>query len=81
MIPLETTEDNLLGMDLRVKFSDSLILVMDENTTDRVHLFDRKGRYLRAIAEVGEGPGILHSLEDFEPGNSGEIFSAFSRSG
>jgi len=74
MIPLETTEDNLLGMDLRVKFSDSLILVMDENTTDRVHLFDRKGRYLRAIAEVGEGPGTIQSLEDIEPGKSGKIF-------
>ncbi len=30
MIPLETTEDNLMGMDLRVKFSENLIAVMDE---------------------------------------------------
>jgi len=73
MIPLETTEDNLISMDLRIKFSDSLIIVMDENTTDRIHLFDRKGNYLRAIAEVGEGPGTIPSLEDFEPGRSGEI--------
>jgi hypothetical protein len=73
MVPLETTEDNLLSMDLRIKFSDSLIIVMDENTTDRIHLFDRKGSYLRAITEVGEGPETIPSLEDFEPGQSGEI--------
>ena len=73
MIPLETTEDNLISMDLRINFSDNLIIVMDENTTDRIHLFDRQGNYLRAIAEVGEGPGTIPSLEDFAPGKSGEI--------
>ena len=72
MIPLETTEKNLMGMDLRIKFSDNRIAVMDESTTDKVHLFDSKGRYLRAIAEVGEGPGTIQSLRDFEFGEGEE---------
>jgi len=73
MIPLETTEDNLMGMDLRIKFSDSFIAVMDENKTNKLHLFDQKGSYLRAIAEVGEGPGSIRSLRDFEFGKAEEV--------
>ncbi|EPR66511.1 6-bladed beta-propeller [Cyclobacterium qasimii] len=73
MIRLETTEDNLMGMDLRVKFSENLIAVMDENKTNKLHLFDRKGSYLSAIAEVGEGPGTIRSLRDFEFGKAEEV--------
>lgn len=73
MIALETTEDNLMGMDLRIKFSDNLIAVMDETTSDKLHLFDGKGKYLRAVAEVGEGPGTIQSLRDFEFGKAAEV--------
>lgn len=66
MTALETREDNLMGMDLRIKFSDNLIAVMDETKSDKLHLFDGKGKYLRAVAEVGEGPGTIQSLRDFD---------------
>ena len=73
MIRLETTEENLMGMDLRVKFSENLMAVMDENKANKLHLFDRKGSYLNAIAEVGEGPGTIRSLRDFEFGKTEEV--------
>ena len=73
MIRLETTEDNLMGMDLRVKFSENFIAVMDENKTNKLHLFDRKGSYLSAIAQVGEGLGTIRSLRDFEFGKGEEV--------
>lgn len=73
MIALETREDNLMGMDLRIKFSDNLIAVMDETKSDKLHLFDGKGNYLRAIAQVGEGPGTIQSLRDFEFGEGEEM--------
>ena len=73
MIRLETTEENLMGMDLRVKFSENLMAVMDENKANKLHLFDRRGSYLNAIAEVGEGPGTIRSLRDFEFGKTEEV--------
>lgn len=73
MTALETREDNLMGMDLRIKFSDNLIAVMDETKSDKLHLFDGKGNYLRAIAQVGEGPGTIQSLRDFEFGEGEEM--------
>jgi hypothetical protein len=73
MTALETREDNLMGMDLRIKFSDNLIAVMDETKSDKLHLFDGKGNYLRAIAQVGEGPGTIQSLRDFEFGEAEEV--------
>lgn len=72
-VPLETVEENLMGLDLRVKYSDSLIFVLDESTKKGIHVFDRSGNYLTMLAEVGEGPGMLPSLEDFEPVNGNEI--------
>lgn len=72
-VPLETINENLLGMDLRIKFSDNHILIMDESTKDRIHIFDSEGMYLSSIAKVGEGPNTLPSLDDFEFGKKGEI--------
>ncbi|MFO7824335.1 MAG: 6-bladed beta-propeller [Cyclobacterium sp.] len=72
-VPLETVEENLIGLDLRIKYSDSLIFVMDESTKKGIHVFDRSGNYQTMLAEVGEGPGMLPSLEDFEPVNGNEI--------
>lgn len=72
-IPLETTNDNLLGMDLRIKYNDSIYLVMDESTMDCIHVFDKFGKYNSCIARVGEGPNTLPSLNDFDFGADDEI--------
>ncbi|MCH6200303.1 6-bladed beta-propeller [Aquiflexum sp. LQ15W] len=72
-IPLETVATNLMGMDLRVKFADTLIYVMDESVKDGIHVFGISGAYIKSIANVGEGPGSLPSLDDFEAKNNGLI--------
>jgi len=71
--PLETVNENLIGMDLRVKYNDSLYLIMDEATKDRIHVFDKTGKYRSSIADVGEGPNTLPSLKDFDFGANNEI--------
>ena len=72
-IPLETVATNLMGMDLRVKFADTLIFIMDESVKDGIHVFGTSGAYFKSIANVGEGPGEIRSVDDFEPKNNGLI--------
>ncbi len=65
MIPLETNSSNLMGLDLRVILSDTLIYIMDESTKDGIHIFDEKGNYFKTIANVGEGPNYIPAMVDF----------------
>lgn len=65
IIPLETTQNNLLSDNLTVKFSSEYIYVFDEQIRDAIHQFDNKGRYQSAIIRVGEGPEDVSSISDF----------------
>jgi len=73
IIPLETNSSNLMGLDLRVIFGDSLIYVMDESTKDGIHIFGEKGNFIQTIANVGEGPENIPSMIDFYVSESGTI--------
>lgn len=55
-IPLETTDDCLLGSIRDVIIEDTLIIVLPR-TRDAVYFFNRQGKYLRKIARLGNGPG------------------------
>jgi len=69
-LPFETRENNLLGLNLNVKFNGEGIFVLDEDNMDAVHHFDLSGKYLRPIALVGEGPGNVQNIRDFTLGDS-----------
>ncbi|WP_144602191.1 6-bladed beta-propeller [Algoriphagus algorifonticola] len=75
--PLETRMENLMGIDIRARFDQSFFYLMDENSKDAIHFFDKNGNYLGSQGQVGEGPGTLQKLDDFliNPDGSIEVLS------
>jgi hypothetical protein len=73
LIPLETTSENLMGLDLRIRTSSEYFFVFDEAIQDCVHQFEKDGRYLGRRAIVGEGPNTLLRLNDFYVSEDGNL--------
>lgn len=55
-IPLETKDECLIGQGMNFDFDETHIIVKF-NGNNPVYLFDRKGRFIRTIGSIGEGPG------------------------
>lgn len=55
-IPLETTDDCLIGTIHDIIISDSIIFLLN-GEQNCIFFFDRKGNYLRKIDRPGPGPG------------------------
>lgn len=55
-IPLETTEECLIGKIRDVIISDSIVFVLKDERNE-ILLFNNQGKYLRKIFHEGEGPG------------------------
>lgn len=68
-IPLELTQECIIGKISQVYFLDSLILVVDTKAGTLL-FFDMNGKYRNKIDRRGKGPGeyatIRHALYDFE---------------
>ncbi|SFO02360.1 hypothetical protein SAMN04488519_103139 [Algoriphagus ornithinivorans] len=73
IIPLETRSENLMGLDIRARFDRSFFYLMDENSKDAIHFFDKNGNYRGSQGQVGEGPGTLQKLDDFFINPDGNI--------
>lgn len=71
IVPLETTGNNFLSDNLKVKFTPDFIFVFDEEIRDAVHQFDHSGRYLGEIISTGEGPGKVNRIYDFTVSEKG----------
>src|SRR5690606_23212834 len=65
IIPLETTTDNLLGVNLIIKSLGENVFVLDEDRKDAIYRFDQTGDFLGKVVQVGEGPGMLNNITDF----------------
>lgn len=63
-IPLETTEESLLGEIRDILITDSLIFVLPEERTS-IYLFDHAGNFLRKIKKAGMGPGEYSVINQF----------------
>ena len=63
-IPLETTDDCLLGSIRDVIITDSFLLVLPEEPK-AIYCFNRSGKYLRKIARKGNGPGEYPFINQF----------------
>ncbi|SFT68529.1 hypothetical protein SAMN04489724_1601 [Algoriphagus locisalis] len=72
-IPLETNQSNLMGLDLRVRQAKDGFYIMDIGTRDAIHKFSPEGNYLGAEVSVGEGPGQLLGLQDFQIDADGNL--------
>jgi hypothetical protein len=55
-VPLETTDECVIGREPKLFFSDKYILVYD-GQQKAIFLFDKNGKYLRKIGNRGQGPG------------------------
>jgi hypothetical protein len=73
VVPLETVNENLMGQDLRIRFSKDRIFVFDESIQDAIHVFDRNGKFMGTRVVVGEGPNTVNRLIDFYVSYSGEL--------
>ncbi|MEB2774939.1 6-bladed beta-propeller [Algoriphagus sp. D3-2-R+10] len=79
ILPLATTQSNLLGPFLNVKYTREHIWVLDKDNSDAIHGFNWKGESIGYVAERGEAPGQLLGLLDFSL--KGEQILALSNSG
>jgi len=71
IVPLETTENNFLSDNLKVKITPDYIFVFDEEIRDAVHQFDHSGKYVGEIISIGEGPGKVNRIYDFTVSDMG----------
>jgi hypothetical protein len=56
VIPLETTDESLIGEITDVRVEDDRIFITDE-MSHRITVFDREGKYVSKIDRYGRGPG------------------------
>lgn len=64
IIDLETTPESLLGKIHKVLFADSLIFVLDIDIAKGVLMFNRKGKFIRKIGDIGKGFGEYMAPHD-----------------
>lgn len=76
-IPLETTDDCLIGRIKDVIIADSFIFVLDSNPSV-IYIFDCSGNYLRKIDRKGEGPGEYGSAYQFSYNRHRQSISVYS---
>ena len=67
LIPLETTEDNLIGEITRIVFHDKKYYVRSTNSMQngKLFVFDETGKFIRRIGKNGNGPGEFVNFYDF----------------
>ena len=56
VIPLETTEECLLGTDLKIYYGEEYIFVCDQRQPGAFYRFSKDGKFLNKIGCSGEGP-------------------------
>lgn len=74
-IPLETTDNSLLGSVGKVLFRNNCFYVLDK-MSGGVYVFDRKGKFLSSIVKPGEGPDEYIELMDMDVDRKGNVYIA-----
>lgn len=73
-IPLETSENCLIGNADKVLIRNGKIYVADFSQAMALFVFDLKGKFLSKIARRGQGPGEYISFKDFDINSNGDIY-------
>lgn len=66
VVILESTNSNLLGTFLDVKFNQEFFWILDLDNRDAIHGFNSIGKYKGYTGEVGEGPNRIPNISDFQ---------------
>ena len=72
LIPLETTDESLIGNINKIVIIDTLIYILDAKSK-AIMLFNTKGKYITKIACTGAGPNDYVALNDFTVLKNGDI--------
>ena len=64
LIPLETTDLSLIGAISKIVVKDSVIYILDPKSKS-ILLFNKKGKYLNKIRNIGLGPNEYIEASDF----------------
>lgn len=65
MVPLEFTDESILGGIRKVVLSEDFIFVQDKSNRGGIYTFDRNGKFLYRIGNQGQGPEECLALFDF----------------
>jgi len=65
IVPLETRDECLMAHIFQMEIHDGLIYMINYPSTNRVQIFDSKGKYIRSIGREGRGPGEFTELMSF----------------
>ena len=65
MIPLEFTDESILGEIKKVVLSEDFIFVMERFNSAGIYTFDRNGKFLYRIGSRGQGPKECADVDDF----------------
>ena len=74
-IPLETTEESLVGPVDKVVYHEGVFYLFDR-TQLRVLMFDEEGHYIRALFRSGQGPGEYTAPGDMDVDTEGNLYIA-----
>lgn len=63
-VPLETTDESIMGEVSKMKMYNGYMIILDKKSRT-VFIFDNKGKYLNKISRVGTGPYEYEYINDF----------------
>jgi hypothetical protein len=73
-IPLETSDECLIGSVDKTLIKNDKIYVADFHVAEAIFVFDMNGKFLFKIARKGQGPGEYISFRDFDIQSNGDIY-------
>jgi len=73
-VPLETTDDCLIGVADKVLIRNNRIYIADFSRAMALFVFDMNGKFLFKISRRGQGPGEYISINDFDIQDNQDIF-------
>ena len=73
-IPLETTDECLIGAASKTMIKNDKIYVCDYSRANALFVFDMTGKFLFKIARMGQGPGEYIRITDFDIQTNDDIY-------
>ena len=64
IIPLETTDESIIGEINKLEIVHDTLYILDDDQ-DMIFLFDKTGKYITRIADIGRGPEEYLRIDDF----------------
>jgi hypothetical protein len=63
LVKLQTTEKSLIGNITNIEYYNNQYYISDRFITQKVMMFDKEGRFIKTISNIGKGPGEYGSID------------------